>query len=120
MPLAEDQNMIQALAPKRSDQPFSIWILPGRPRRCWLVANPHRPKSTHSRVTRSTLHGLREEFHIEIGRGCRAREARNQPPTPAGKTYRRSLFVEPLAPPGGAEVGAVPSANTVSWPPSDV
>src|SRR6516162_3316673 len=46
MPLAEDQNMIQALAPKRSDQPFSIWILPGRPRRCWLVANPHRPKST--------------------------------------------------------------------------
>jgi hypothetical protein len=63
---------------------------------------------------------LREEFHIEIGRGCRAREARNQPPTPAGKTYRRSLFVEPLAPPGGAEVGAVPSANTVSWPPSDV
>jgi NAD(P)H-binding len=46
MLLAEDQNMIQALAPKRSDQPFRIWILPGRPRRCWPVANPHRPKST--------------------------------------------------------------------------
>ena len=26
MPLAEDQNMIQALAPKRSDQTFSVWI----------------------------------------------------------------------------------------------
>ena len=46
MPLAEDQNMIQAFAPKRSDQPFSIWILPGRPRRCWPIANPHRPKPT--------------------------------------------------------------------------
>src|SRR5262245_11940343 len=46
MPLAEDQNMIQALAPKRADQAFSIRILPGRSRRCWLVANPHRPKST--------------------------------------------------------------------------
>jgi hypothetical protein len=28
MPLAEDQDMIQALAPKRSDQTFSVWILP--------------------------------------------------------------------------------------------
>jgi hypothetical protein len=27
MPLADDQNMIQALTPKRSDQAFSIWVL---------------------------------------------------------------------------------------------
>src|SRR6266436_8736365 len=46
MPLAEDQDMIQALAPKRSDQTFSVWILPRRPRWRWAVANPHRPKST--------------------------------------------------------------------------
>ena len=32
MLLAEDQNMIQALASKRSDQTFSVWILPRRPR----------------------------------------------------------------------------------------
>jgi hypothetical protein len=32
MPLAEDQNMIQALAPDRADQALNIWILPGRPR----------------------------------------------------------------------------------------
>src|SRR4029453_7764981 len=38
--------MIQALAPKRSDQAVSVWILPGRPRRYWPVANPHCPKST--------------------------------------------------------------------------
>jgi hypothetical protein len=31
MPLAEDQNMIQALTPKRSDQTFSVRILPRRP-----------------------------------------------------------------------------------------
>jgi hypothetical protein len=36
------------------------------------------------------------------------------------KIYRRSLFGEPLAAAGGAEFGAVPSANTVSWPPRDV
>jgi hypothetical protein len=27
MPLADDQNMIQALTPKRSDQAFSVWVL---------------------------------------------------------------------------------------------
>jgi hypothetical protein len=31
MPLAEDQNVIQALAPKCSDEAFGIRILPGRP-----------------------------------------------------------------------------------------
>ncbi len=32
MLLAEDQNMIQALAPKRSNQTFSVRILPRRSR----------------------------------------------------------------------------------------
>jgi len=32
MPFAEDQHMIQAVAPQRSDQPLNIGILPGRPR----------------------------------------------------------------------------------------
>src|SRR5262245_59725267 len=35
MPFTENQDMIQALAAKRSDQPFHIWVLPGRARR-WL------------------------------------------------------------------------------------
>src|SRR5258708_36825349 len=26
MPLADDQNMIKALTPKRSDQAFSVWV----------------------------------------------------------------------------------------------
>jgi hypothetical protein len=28
MPLAEDQDMIQALASKRPDQAFNVWVLP--------------------------------------------------------------------------------------------
>src|SRR3974390_1793099 len=41
MPLAKDQNMIQALASKRPDQAFNIWILPRRPRSNGAIANPH-------------------------------------------------------------------------------
>jgi hypothetical protein len=48
-------------------------------------------------------------------------EARNQPqPLFLGKIYRRSLLVEPLGAAGPAALDVVPSANTVSWPPSDV
>jgi len=32
MPRAEDQNVIQTVVPKRSDQALNIGILPGRPR----------------------------------------------------------------------------------------
>jgi hypothetical protein len=32
MPLAEDQDMIQTVAPKRPDEPFRVRILPRRPR----------------------------------------------------------------------------------------
>ena len=41
MPFAEDQDMIQALAAKRPDQAFNIWVLPGRPRCNRTVANSH-------------------------------------------------------------------------------
>src|SRR5215813_6968652 len=33
MPLAEDQHVIQALAAKRSHEPFRIWVRPRRPDR---------------------------------------------------------------------------------------
>ena len=32
MLFAKDQHMIQALAAKRPDQAFNIWVLPWRPR----------------------------------------------------------------------------------------
>src|ERR1700730_15456820 len=45
MPFADDQNMIQALTPKRSDQALSVWVLPRRPRWYGSVTNPHRSNS---------------------------------------------------------------------------
>ena len=35
-----DQDMIQAIAPQRPDQPLNVRILPGRPRRDRAIANP--------------------------------------------------------------------------------
>jgi len=41
MPFTEDQHMIQALAAKRPNQAFNIWVLPGRPRCDRAVTYPH-------------------------------------------------------------------------------
>ena len=38
----EDENVIEAIAPKRSNQP-PIWVLPRRARRYLSVSDPHRP-----------------------------------------------------------------------------
>jgi hypothetical protein len=46
MPLAEDNNVIQTVAPKRSDEPFSVGILPRRARRGGTVTYPHPPYPT--------------------------------------------------------------------------
>src|SRR4030081_2214598 len=43
MPRAEDKNVIQTVAPKRSNHAFSIWILPRRSRWRWSVTYAHRP-----------------------------------------------------------------------------
>src|SRR5262249_19428512 len=41
MLFTENQDMIQALAAKRADQAFNIWVLPGRARYDRAVAYPH-------------------------------------------------------------------------------
>jgi len=46
MAFAEDQDVIQTVAPERSDQALSIGVLPGRPWRDRTIANPHRADST--------------------------------------------------------------------------
>ena len=45
MRLAEDDEMIHALAPDRSDQPFGTAILPRRGRRGGLVPDAHSAQS---------------------------------------------------------------------------
>src|SRR5215472_443323 len=42
MPLAEDDQMIEALAPSRTDEPLDVSVLPGRTRGNWMIANGHR------------------------------------------------------------------------------
>jgi hypothetical protein len=55
MPFAEDQDMIQALASKRSDQTLNIWVLPGRSRCYRAVANPHRSDSVRECLPVSSI-----------------------------------------------------------------
>src|SRR6202795_13544 len=45
MRLAEDNDVVQALAPDRSDQPFGKAILPGRGWCNWPISDAHGAKS---------------------------------------------------------------------------
>src|SRR5258708_37178337 len=45
MRLAQDDDMVQALAPDRSDNPFGKAILPGRGWCNWLISDAHGAKS---------------------------------------------------------------------------
>src|ERR1700694_24230 len=45
MRLAEDNDVVQALAPDRSDQPLGKTILPGRGWCNWLISDAHGAKS---------------------------------------------------------------------------
>src|SRR5258708_5194351 len=49
--LAEYNQVVKAFPSDRTDQPFSISILPRGTRRRWSVANAHRSKSTDKDLT---------------------------------------------------------------------
>ena len=70
MPCAEDENVIQAVAPKRSDQAFSIWILPRRTRRYWSVTDPHRPNPAPEGLPVSTIIVADQIGRCRIPRKC--------------------------------------------------
>ncbi|GAC1563113.1 MAG: hypothetical protein NVS2B5_28370 [Beijerinckiaceae bacterium] len=42
MPLAKHDDVVKAFASDRTDQPFSMSILPWRLRRRWPITNAHR------------------------------------------------------------------------------
>jgi hypothetical protein len=46
MRFVKDQDVIQAIAPERADQPLDIRVLPGRPWRNRPVPNAHRPHAS--------------------------------------------------------------------------
>src|SRR6476469_5361454 len=47
MPLAEYNNMVKAFPPDRTDQPFSICVLPWRARRRRSITNAHGSNSSN-------------------------------------------------------------------------
>src|SRR6266852_2231034 len=49
--LAEHNNVVKAFPSDRTDQPYSICVLPRGTRRCWSVANAYRSKSTDKDLT---------------------------------------------------------------------
>src|SRR5260221_10397038 len=49
--LAEHNNVVKGFPSDRTDQAFSICVLPRGARRCWSVANAHRSKSTDNDLT---------------------------------------------------------------------
>ena len=68
---------------------------------------------THRNMVATTLQGNMVATTLQERTGSTAN-------SPLRQILHRSLFVEPLGAPGRAALGAVASANTVSWPPSDV
>src|ERR1700704_6830234 len=51
MPLAEHDNVVKTFPADRTNRPFTIPVLPRRPRRGWPIPNAHRPKATDEDVT---------------------------------------------------------------------
>jgi hypothetical protein len=51
VPLAKHDDVVQALPPDRTDQPFSISVLPRRSRRSRPVTNAHRSKAADENIT---------------------------------------------------------------------
>src|SRR4030081_1694241 len=49
--LAEHNNVVKAFPSDRTDQPFSICVLPRGTRRCWSVANAYRSESADKDLT---------------------------------------------------------------------
>src|ERR1700737_4029339 len=58
MSLAQDNDVVQTLAPDRSDQPFGKAVLPRRGRCNWLVSDTHCTQSGRSAIPRKSLGDL--------------------------------------------------------------
>src|SRR6476620_2392724 len=82
MPFAKDQDVIQAVAPKRPDQAFNIGVLPGRPRRDRAVPYPHSPDPIFESLPVGTV--------IVAHQIARAPYPREMPPPSTAPAIRRS------------------------------
>src|SRR4029077_15768927 len=55
MPLAENDDVVKAFPPDRTDQPFSICVLPRGARRRRSIANAHRSNSSYKNIAVSPI-----------------------------------------------------------------
>src|SRR5271169_2545061 len=55
MSFAQDDDMIDAFPADRTDQPFSISVLPRGTRRSWSITNTHRSKSAREGLAIGTV-----------------------------------------------------------------
>ncbi len=55
MPLTENDNVIKTLPSDRTDEPFSISVLPWGARRRRSIANAHRSKSSYKNIAVSPI-----------------------------------------------------------------
>jgi hypothetical protein len=71
MPLAEYHDMIETFAPDRTDQPFSMSILPWRSRRRWPITlhiSDNSPLGMEEVIWRSKrLSGGNESGRLQLG-----------------------------------------------------
>ena len=70
MLFTKDQHMIQALAAKRPDQAFNIWVLSGRPRCDRAVANAHPSHPVRESLSVSTIIVADQIARRRIPRKC--------------------------------------------------
>ena len=70
MLFTKDQHMIQALAAKRPDQAFNIWVLPGRARCDRAVANPRFFPPVRESLSVSTIIVAGQIARRRIPRKC--------------------------------------------------
>src|SRR5712672_1656959 len=94
MRLAQDNHMIDALAPGRTDRPFAISVLPRRSRRGWPIPNAHRPKAADEDVTVdgvAVTNDVSRRYFPTIGLGELVRNpAVGCAVTPSPRIWRRS------------------------------
>ena len=55
VPLAKRNDMVKAIPPDRSNEPFSTSVLPWQPHRNRLIPNTHRSQPTENGIGRSGL-----------------------------------------------------------------
>jgi hypothetical protein len=89
MSLAEHHDMIKTVAPDRTDQPFSMSILPWRSRRRWPVTNAHGANASGDDAS-SRCKGSKRP--AQLGGSCLFVPRSTTPSTPSATSHLAKRF----------------------------